>query len=453
MRSGRPAETYGTEYIQRPKKKAIDLNSWENDGKPFVPKVYEPVSKEDDPNRYERQHLALENEGMRLERSLDSAKIVARRATGNQGPPIPLPVRFELVDQGVESAAFPLAVYNAAYVRGNMIKYVEDAKKLQKSGAEISRDADHRYDDEELEAMMSQYMYLKGQQPILPKWDPGMYPPDGTTVLFGRRRSGKSWLVRELIYRYNHLFRQVVVLTNTADNDFWGQYVPFRFIHQYDSFVIARVIAHQKAIMAHNKLHADEPDKLINPYMALILDDIVSKDKHHDEWLNTVFYEGRHSNISIFITTQHPRALPPGVRSNADVAVIFPMWSESDQDTIWKQYCTFFQDRRDFKLMLLQYTQNQSCVVCFLGDPSINQKQCLYWYKAEEPPQFYTSAAEYWKGDHEARTRYLQATASMLTNEQLAGATSESGAPPGFQWMVNDSEVNQLIDSITFPGF
>lgn len=444
--------SWGAEYVRVPKKDKINAEEWEQKGTPFTPKTFEPVSKEDDPEKYAQQRKVLNDQEIELSNSLLDPKNIARRATGNQAPPIPLPVRYQLIDEAVESSSLPISTYNVGYARGNMLNYIEQAKELQKQGAEIVRDPETRYTDEELEELMTEYMYLKGQQPELPKWEPGMYPPDGTTVAFGRRRSGKSWLFRELIWRYNHLYRQVVVLTNTADNDFWGQYVPFRFIHKYSSFVLERVIQSQRAIMAHNKLYADEPDKLINPYMALILDDVVAEDKHHDSALNRVFYEGRHANISIFISTQHPKALPPGVRANADLAIIFPQWAEHDQEAIWKQYCTFFQDRRDFKLMLLRYTQGQQCVVAFLGDPSINPKQCLYWYKAIEPPPFLTCAEEYWVGDHEARRKYLEQTANMLTNGDIAGNNAPGGAPPGFQWMTNDQEVNSLIDQMTFMG-
>ena len=440
----------GAAYVNPPKRNLVDAEEWETDGKPFEPKLYEPVSKDEKPDQYKRQEAEIQMRNLTLEASVRDTKNIARRASDNQAPPLPLEINFDLIDDSVASSAYPIETYNAAYVRGNMLRYIEEAKKVQEIGENVNRDPDHRYSEEELELMQSEYMYLTGQQPNLPAWDPRMFPPDGTVVLFGRRRSGKSWLIRELIWRYRHLYRQVVVLTNTKNNGFWAKYVPFRFIHKYNAYVIQRVIQHQQSIMAWNELHADEPDKIINPYLALILDDVVAKDLHHDSPLNTVFFEGRHNKIAIFITTQHPKRLPPGVRSNADLAVVFPMWSTNDQETIQEQYCTYFQDKRDFNLMLLRYTQNQQCVVIFLGNPAAPMKQSLYWYKSSEPPPFKTCAQEYWTGDHEARLKYLRAEAGMLTNGDAAGTPVEAGAPHGFQWMVNDPEVDDLISQATF---
>lgn len=437
---------------QDKKKNYADLKSWESDGKPFKPISYKPVSRRNDQSKLNRQALQIDKEGDRvLDPVISNPKVVARSAFGNTAPPIPLQDLAEVYEDVRDSSAPSEKEYNAAYIRGVPIAQSQDAEARQKKGAEIDRVNRNKLTDEEIDARRSEYMVLKGQSLELPWWDPLMFPHDGTAIFYGRRRSGKSWMVRHLIHQYKHIYRAVLVLTNTDQNDFWAAHVPFRFIHKYDPFVVGKIIAHQKAVIAHNKLNAENPERLINPYIAVILDDVVSRNMQHDETLNALFYEGRHSKIAVFVTTQHPKALPPGVRNNADLAVIYPQWSEHDMDSIREQYCTFFENKHDFNLMLLENTKDHQCIIIFLGDPTIKNIQSLYVYKADDPGPFAVGSREFWEGDNEERKRRWEAQAALLNNNSAAGNPgTPGGAPSGMHWLVDDTETDSLINASTF---
>ncbi len=435
------------------KKNWADPESYKQKGKPFKQVDFKPVSRLNDPEKIIRQRMAMDRAALKQSAPLVyNRKIVAVEPTGNQAPGIPLDEVRDMYEDSVESSALSDASYNAGYVRGNILEYISEAEKLQQEGKEYDRIDRTIRSEEEVEALRGEYRVLKGQSLNLPWWKPNMFPPDGTAVFFGRRRSGKSWLARELIYYYRHVYRIVIVITNTQQNDFWSDHVPFRFIHQYDQFVIRKIIEHQRAVIAHNKLNANNPSAIINPFIAVVLDDVVSDDLHHDPMLKQLFYEGRHNKIAIFITTQHPKALPPGVRANADLAVIFPQWAIGDQDAIREQYCNFFEDKEDFHMMLQEYTEDRHCVVFFLGDPTIRQLQALYVYKSSEPPAFITCSKEAWKNDDEHKRKYLEAQARILYAKGAAGNPSDSDALPGMHWLVDDSETDNLIATATFSG-
>lgn len=429
-----------------------DLQNWNKDGKPIDVPDFKPLSRKNNPEKLQKQKLKLEEDAIALQNALiRDPSTVARRATGNQAPPLPMQTVYDVQDDEVESSALPEDIFNVNYVRGGMLKTIAEAEEFQKAGASEERVDRRVRTEDELLALRAKYTVLKGQTLVLPEWNPLMFPPDGTAVFFGRRRAGKSWMVRHLLHIYRHLYRGVIVLTNTEQNDFWAKHVPSRFIHRYDPFVIQKIIEHQRALVAWNILHADNPDLIKNPYIAIVLDDVVSGNMHHDPQLNQLFFEGRHSGMAIFITTQHPKALPPGVRSNADLAVIYPMWAEHDLDSIREQYCTFFEDKKDFNYLVRETTADRQCLIIFLGDPTVNPIQSVYRFKADDPGPFLLGAKEFWEGDAEAKKKKMEAMAAILTNNNLSGnAQTSGGAPIDMHWLVDDTETNDLIRAATF---
>lgn len=429
-----------------------NIEEYNRDGKtPKVP-MLQPKSRFDNPDAVLKQKLFLDETGTKLINGLvTDNSTVARRAFGNQAPPLPPKTYDDVYEDAVDSSALPESVYNSYYTRGGILQTIEDAKAYQEAGAEFDRIDRRVRSEQELQQLRSKWTILKGQTVILPDFDPRMFPPDGTVVFFGRRRAGKSWMMRDLLYIYRHIYRGVIILTNTEQNQFWSAHVPSRFIHKYDPFVIQKIIERQRAVVAHNALYADSPDQQINPLLLIILDDVVSGDMHHDANLNALFYEGRHSGMCIMISTQHPKALPPGVRANADLAVIYPMWSENDLDTIRTQYCTFFEDKHDFYYLARETTQNHQCLCLFLGDPTINPIQSLYKYKAKDPGAFIAGAKEFWENDAEHRKKKLEAMAAILKNNNLSGNSVVSGsAPADMHWLVDDSDTENLIRMATF---
>ena len=91
---------------------------------------------------------------------------------------------------------------------------------------------------------------------------------DFTVVLIGRRRSGKSFLARWLMYHLRNRFPAGVVITGTKLNDFWCVLVPKEFIHDVEniSTVLENVYKRQEFLISHPELGIDHR-------LFIILDD------------------------------------------------------------------------------------------------------------------------------------------------------------------------------------
>lgn len=162
---------------------------------------------------------------------------------------------------------------------------------------------------------------------------------DFTTVLIGRRRSGKTWAQRWLLYHLRHRYPFGIVITGTRLNNFWSQYVPEEFIHDIEdiSEVLDECMARQTYLEA-------QPDLGIDSRMFVILDDVMS-DKYRIRFstaLSNLWTNGRHLKIGVFITLQDPKGIGPDLRENTDMCIIFRVYEGGRKKVIYEEWLSYF---------------------------------------------------------------------------------------------------------------
>ena len=73
-------------------------------------------------------------------------------------------------------------------------------------------------------------------------------------VLIGRRDTGKSFLVRDLLYYQQDIPIGTVISGTEAGNGFYGNMVPKLFIHdEYNTAIIENILKRQKIVMKQVK--------------------------------------------------------------------------------------------------------------------------------------------------------------------------------------------------------
>ena len=94
-------------------------------------------------------------------------------------------------------------------------------------------------------------------------------------VLIGRRDTGKSYLVRDVLYYHQDIPIGTVISGTEAGNGFYSEHVPKLFIHdEYNSAIIENILKRQKHALKQVKreLEAYKKSK-IDPRAFTILDD------------------------------------------------------------------------------------------------------------------------------------------------------------------------------------
>lgn len=122
----------------------------------------------------------------------------------------------------------------------------------------------------------------------------GLYKPDYTCLLIGRRRTGKTTWLKEFMRVSRPWFPNVLVFTKSVADSEYRKYVPEgNIICGLPAAKLKAVIEYQKErLTAYRK---GEIEGNIN--LLIIIDDCVSEGMRWIKELDELFYEGRHLKV------------------------------------------------------------------------------------------------------------------------------------------------------------
>jgi len=193
-------------------------------------------------------------------------------------------------------------------------------------------------------------------------------------VLIGRRDTGKSYLVRDLLYHHQDIPIGTVISGTEAGNGFFSSHVPKLFIHdEYNTAIIENILKRQKTVLKQIKKEMEVYKRTnIDPRAFVILDDCLYDNKWtKDKMMRLLFMNGRHWKIMLIITMQYPLGIPPNLRTNIDYVFILREPYIANRKRIWENYAGMFPTFESFAQVMDQCTENFECLVINNNSKSI----------------------------------------------------------------------------------
>jgi len=219
-------------------------------------------------------------------------------------------------------------------------------------------------------------------------------------VFIGRRDTGKSFLVRDLLYHQQDIPLGTVISGTEIANGFYSRHVPKLFIHdEYDSSIVENVLKRQMKVIKHKRKEEEKKGgSLIDPRMFMILDDcLYDSGWSRDKMMRLLFMNGRHWRIMLLITMQYPLGVPPNLRTNIDYVFILREPYMNNRKRIYENYAGMFPTFESFCQIMDQCTENYECLVIDNNAKSNRLQDQIFWYKASDHPPFKLGAPEYWE--------------------------------------------------------
>lgn len=218
-------------------------------------------------------------------------------------------------------------------------------------------------------------------------------------VLIGRRDTGKSYLVRDLLYYHQDIPIGTVISGTEAGNGFYSEHVPKLFIHdEYNTAIIENILKRQKQVLKQMKKEIDTYKRTtIDPRAFVILDDcLYDASWTRDKMMRLLFMNGRHWKIMLIITMQYPLGIPPNLRTNIDYVFILREPYIKNRRIIHENYAGMFPTFESFAQIMDQCTENFECLVINNNAKSNKLSDQIFWYKAEPHGAFKLGAKEFW---------------------------------------------------------
>ena len=219
-------------------------------------------------------------------------------------------------------------------------------------------------------------------------------------VLIGKRDTGKSFLVRDLLFYQQEIPIGTVISGTEEGNGFYGKMVPKLFIHnEYNTAIIENILKRQRTVLKQVKVEMEAYKRSnIDPRAFVILDDCLYDNTWaRDKMMRLLFMNGRHWKIMLVITMQYPLGIPPTLRTNIDYVFILRENYIANRKRIYENYAGMFPTFESFCQVMDQCTENYECLVINNNSKSNKLHDQVFWYKADNHNDFRLGSKEFWE--------------------------------------------------------
>jgi hypothetical protein len=218
-------------------------------------------------------------------------------------------------------------------------------------------------------------------------------------LIVGRKGSGKTTLMKWILYNIREEVNFAVAMTPTVDTlrDFQS-FLPKHAVHrEYKESVIKNLMDFITDVQIKN------PDKDQFGVVGILTDDcLFDKKVLKSETMREVHMNGRHPRIMIMNLVQYVMDVPPDIRNNTDY--IFAMY-DNVQTNREKLHRAFFgvMSYNEFEQTFSQIIKihPRACMVIDNTNGGQSIEKSVYWYVAEPlEKRFCLGSREFWKLGH-----------------------------------------------------
>lgn len=209
------------------------------------------------------------------------------------------------------------------------------------------------------------------------KFDPAaQMKPHRISLLIGRRGTGKTVLLEDLMSHIKHTVDFGLAFTPTAETqDMLRKHMPDACVYSaYSAAVLERMLALQRASMAKNKTRA----------LYLVTDDCTyDKSVFKGASVRDLFMNGRHANVAYISAMQYCMDMTPDLRTQVDYVFALKESIISNKKKLWQFFFGMFSKYEDFSRTMDQCCENFGCLVLDNTAPTNRIEDCVFWYRAE----------------------------------------------------------------------
>ena len=218
-------------------------------------------------------------------------------------------------------------------------------------------------------------------------------------VLIGKRDTGKTFLVRDLLFYHQDIPIGTVISGTEEGNGFYSKMVPRLFIHnEYNTAIVENILRRQRNVLKQIVKEIETYKQTsIDPRTFVILDDCLFDNAWaRDKMMKLLFMNGRHWKVMLIITMQYPLGIPPILRTNIDYVFILRENYTANRRRIYENYAGMFPTFESFCQVMDQCTENFECLVINNNVKSNKLQDQVFWYKADNHNDFRLGSMEYW---------------------------------------------------------
>ena len=214
------------------------------------------------------------------------------------------------------------------------------------------------------------------------KYDPTKCPEHAVIVMIAKRRSGKSFLLRDWLYNHRHRFFAGLVMSGTEEgNHFYEREVgiPRAFIYNdFNETALTRLVERQRKLTRQGKAQP----------VFIVLDDCgFDKSIFNRKIIRQLLLNGRHWKITLYMCLQYFLDAGPAIRANIDLVVLLK--DNMHRDKLQKTFFQMVPTQALFNSIMDSCTDDYKALILDNASTSTNLSDCLFWYKGKDRKPFH----------------------------------------------------------------
>ena len=208
------------------------------------------------------------------------------------------------------------------------------------------------------------------------KFDPSSMKRHRIILMVGKRGTGKSVLLRDVMYRIHQQVDFGIAMTPTEEScEMFRAHMPEAWI--YSSFNSAKLES-----MLDMQRQLGRKKKQRNLY--IVLDDCMyDKKVLKGVGMRDLFMNGRHLQVTFMNALQYIMDMGPDLRTQVDYVFALRENIISNKMKLWRYFFGMFDKFEDFSRVMDKCTDNHGALVLDNTAKTNRLEDCLFWYKAE----------------------------------------------------------------------
>jgi len=222
----------------------------------------------------------------------------------------------------------------------------------------------------------------------LKKFNPSKMADDKVCIFIGKRGSGKTTLVTDILWHKRHIPIGVVMSGTEDGNHYYKQFVPDLFIHgDFSKDTIEKILDRQKRIVSSGKE---------TPAFLLLDDCMYDKSYMKETCIRQCFMNGRHWKLFFMLTMQYCMDLSPDLRANVDYIFVMREPVIKNRQRLYENFFGIFPTFKMFSDVFDACTENYECMVFDNTSKSNKIEDCVFYYKAPIRKNFRIGSPAMW---------------------------------------------------------
>ena len=222
------------------------------------------------------------------------------------------------------------------------------------------------------------------------KFDPSTIKESRIIFIIGKRHTGKSVLMKDLLY---HMPRPDYVLAMAPTEDTLKMFRTFLpqccIFDHFSQEKLERTVTLQRELVSRGKKRN----------VLILLDDcLYQKGVLKSNAMRSIFFNGRHDNISLICAAQYMMEVDVSLRTNIDYLFTMRENILTNRQKLFKYYFGQFARFDEFDKVMTQCTQDyRSLVLDGTVSTTDTPTDCVMWYRASyNLPDFRMCRSVYW---------------------------------------------------------